>query len=134
MYVDSPPLLFFAKKDFVELAGTSEDLATGISIFFATTGSREIVGELDGEGVGVCDGVGEAVGISFPESHIRTALPLLLPLMQVYRFPLKMVVWPRKRHLTVGVGAAKAGNTIETRAEINPKPRIRLDITLIEEP
>ena len=134
MYVDSPLLLFFAKKDFVELAGTSEDLATGISIFFATTGSREIVGELDGEGVGVCDGVGEAVGISFPESHIRTALPLLLPLMQVYRFPLKMVVWPRKRHLTVGVGAAKAGNTIETRAEINPRPRIRLDITLIEEP
>jgi hypothetical protein len=34
----------------------------------------------------------------------------------------------------VGVGAAKAGNTIETRAEINPRPRIRLDITLIEEP
>ena len=134
MYVDSPPLLFFAKKDFVELAGTSEDLATGISIFFATTGSREIVGELDGEGVGVCDGVGEAAGIGFPESHIRTALPLLLPLMQVYRFPLKMVVWPRKRHLTVGVGAAKAGNTIETRAEINPRPSIRLDITLIEEP
>jgi len=134
MYVDSPPLLFFAKKDFVELAGTSEDLATGISIFFAMTGSREIVGELDGEGVGVCDGVGEAAGIGFPKSHIRTALPLLLPLMQVYRFPLKMVVWPRKRHLTVGVGAAKAGNTIETRAEINPRPRIRLDITLIEEP
>jgi hypothetical protein len=52
--------------------------------------------------------------------------------MQVYRFPLNMVVWPRKRHLTVGVGAPKAGNTIETRAEINPKPRIRLDMTLID--
>lgn len=71
----------------VELIGTSEDLATGISIFFAITGSREIVGELEGDGVGVvdgtCDALGEAVGISFPESHIKIDLPLLFPLIQV---------------------------------------------------
>jgi hypothetical protein len=85
-----------------------------------------------GVGVGVCDAVGGFNGITFPESHIRIVFPLLLPLMQVYRFPLNMVVWPRKRHLTVGVGAPKAGNTIETRAEINPKPSIRLDMTLID--
>jgi len=134
MYVDSPPLLFLAKKDFVELVGTSDDLATGISIFFFATGSREIVGELVGEGAGVCDGVGEAVGIGLPESHIKIVLPLLFPLIQVYRFPLKMVVWPRKRHLTVGAGAAKAGNTIETNAEISPKPRIRLEISFTHKP
>ena len=128
----------FALNDFVELAGTSEDLARGISIFFTKTGSRETVGELVGEGAGVCDGVavgvGEAVGIGFPESHTKIVLPLLFPLIQVYRFPLKMVVWPRKRHLTVGAGAAKAGNTIETNAEISPKPRIRLEISFTHKP
>jgi hypothetical protein len=85
--VDSFPLLFFAVNDLVELAGTSEDLATGMSIFFAITGSREIVGELEGDGVGVADGTGDALGenagISFPESHIRIVFPLLFPLIQV---------------------------------------------------
>jgi hypothetical protein len=71
----------------VELIGTSEDLAIGMSVFFGTTGSREIVGELEGEGVevvvGTGDALGEAVGIIFPESHIRIVFPLLFPLMQV---------------------------------------------------
>ena len=83
----SIPLLFLAVNDLVELIGTSEDLATGISVFFTIAGSREIVAALDGEGVEVADGtgdaLGEAVGISFPESHIKTDFPLLFPLMQV---------------------------------------------------
>lgn len=131
MYLVSFPLLFFAMKDCVELTGTSEDLAIGISLFFTITGSGETVGELEGEGVGVCDVLGEDTGMTFPESHFRIVFPLLLPLMQVYSFPLKVVFWPRKRHLAVGVGLAKAGDAIEARAEINPKPRIRLEIGFI---
>ena len=87
MYVASPPLLFFATNDLVELVGTSEDLAIGISILFAITGSREVVGELVGDGVDatdeLCDAAGEATGIGIPESHIKIVLPLLFPLMQV---------------------------------------------------
>jgi len=87
MYVASPPLLFFAKNDLVELVGTSEDLAIGISILFAITGSREVLGELEGDGADaadeLCDAAGEATGIGFPESHIKIVLPLLFPLMQV---------------------------------------------------
>ena len=131
MYLASFPLLFFAVKDCVELVGTSEDLAIGISLFFTVTGSGETVGELEGEGVGVCDVLGEDTGMTFPESHFRIVFPLLFPLMQVYSFPLKVVFWPRKRHLAVGVGLAKAGNAIEARAEMTPKPRIRLEIGFI---
>jgi len=87
MYVASPPLLFVATNDLVELAGTSEDLAIGISILFAITGSREVVGELVGDGADtadeLCDVAGEATGIGFPESHIKIVLPLFFPLMQV---------------------------------------------------
>ena len=83
----SIPLRFFAVNDLVELLGTSEDLAIGISILFTITGSGEIVGELEGDGVDVavgdCDALGEVVGITLPESHIRIVLPLLFPLMQV---------------------------------------------------
>jgi hypothetical protein len=118
-------------KDSVELTGTSEDLAIGISLFFTITGSGETVGELEGEGVGVCDVLGEAAGMTFPESHFRIVFPLLFPLMQVYSFPLKVVFWPRKRHLAVGAGLAKAGIAIEARAEMTPKPRIRLEIGVI---
>ena len=131
MYLVSFPLLFFAVKDSVELVATSEDLAIVISLFFTITGLGETVGELEGEGVGVCDVLGEAAGMTFPESHFRIAFPLLFPLMQVYSFPLKVVFWPRKRHLAVGAGLAKAGDAIEARAEINPKPRIRLEIGFI---
>jgi len=131
MYLVSFPLLFFAMKDSVELTGTSEDLAIGISLFFTITGSGETVGELEGEGVGLCDVLGEDTGMTFPESHFRIVFPLLLPLMQVYSFPLKVVFWPRKRHLAVGVGLAKAGDAIEARAEMTPKPRIRLEIGVI---
>ena len=135
MYLVSAPILFFAVKDCVELTGTSEDLATGISFFLTVTGSGETVGalegELEGEGVAVGEGLEEATGMAFPESHFRIVLPLLLPLMQVYNFPLKVVFWPRKRHLAVGVGLAKAGNAIEARAEMTPKPRIRLEIGFI---
>jgi len=129
MYLVSFPLPFFAVKACVELTGTSEDLAIGISLFYARTGSGESVGEL--EGAGVCDVLGEDTGIIFPESHFRIDFPLLFPLMQVYSFPLKVVFWPRKRHLAVGVGLAKAGNAIEARAEMTPKPRIRLEIGFI---
>ena len=131
MYLVSLPLLFFAMKDCVELTGTSEDLAIGISLFFTITGSGETVGELEGEGVGVCDVLGEATGMIFPESHFIIVFPLLFPLMQVYSFPLKVVFWPRKRHLAVGVESAKAGNAIDTSAEITPKPRIRREIRFI---
>ncbi len=119
-------------KDSVELTGTSEDLAIGISLFFTITGSGETVCELEGEGVGVCDVLGEATGMTFPESHFRIVFPLLFPLMQVYSFPLKVVFWPRKRHLAVGAGLAKAGDAIEARAEMTPKPRIRLEIRFID--
>ncbi len=85
--MESLPLRFFAVNDFEELLGTSEDLAIGISIFLAITGSREIAGEAEGDGVdigvGDCDAIGEVAGIVFPESHIRIVLPLLFPLMQV---------------------------------------------------
>jgi hypothetical protein len=118
-------------KDSVELTGTSEDLAIGISLFFTITGSGETVGELAGEGVGVCDVLGEATGIIFPESHFRIVFPLLFPLMQVYSLPLRVVFWPRKRHLAVGAGLAKTGDAIEARAEMTPKPRIRLEIGFI---
>ena len=91
MYLVSLPLLFFAMKDCVELTGTSEDLAIGISLFFTITGSGETVGELEGEGVGVCDVLGEATGMIFPESHFIIVFPLLFPLMQVYSFPVKVV-------------------------------------------
>jgi hypothetical protein len=131
MYLVSFPLLFFAVKDSVELTGTSEDLAIGISLFFTITGSGETVGELEGEGVGLCDVLGEAAGMTFPESHFRIVFPLLFPLMQVYSFPLKVVFWPRKRHLAVGAGLAKAVDAIEARAEMTPKPRIRLEIGFI---
>ena len=132
MYLVSFPLLFFAVKDCVELVGTSEDLPIGISLLFTITGSGETVCELEGEGVGVCDVLGEATGMTFPESHFRIVFPLLFPLMQVYSFPLKVVFWPRKRHLAVGAGLAKAGNAIEARAEMTPKPRIRLEIGFID--
>jgi len=131
MYLVSFPLLFFAVKDSVELVATSEDLAIGISLFFTITGSGETVGELEGEGVGLCDVLGEAAGMTFPESHFRIVFPLLFPLMQVYSFPLKVVFWPRKRHLAVGAGLAKAVDAIEARAEMTPKPRIRLEIGFI---
>jgi len=131
MYLVSFPLLFFAVKDSVELVATSEDLAIGISLFFTITGSGETVGELEGEGVGVCDVLGEDTGIIFPESHFKIVFPLLFPLMQVYSFPLKVVFWPRKRHLAVGAGLAKAVDAIEARAEMTPKPRIRLEIGFI---
>ena len=131
MYLVSSPLLFFAVKDCVELTGTSEDLAIRISLFFTITGSGETVGELEGGGVGLCDVLGEDTGIIFPESHFRIVFPLLFPLMQVYSFPLKVVFWPRKRHLAVGAGLAKAGNTKEARADMTPKPRIRLEIGFI---
>lgn len=133
MYFVSFPLLFFAVKDCVELVGTSEDLAIGISLFFTITGSGETVGELEGKGVGVCDVLGEDTGMTFPESHFRTAFPLLFPLMQVYSFPLKVVFWPRKRHLAVGVGLAKVGDVMEARDEMTPRPIIRLEIGLIRE-
>ena len=42
------PWRFFAVKDFVELCGTSEDLAIGISILFTTTGSETLLGEGEG--------------------------------------------------------------------------------------
>jgi hypothetical protein len=86
------PKRFLAVKNFVELSGTSEDLARGISIAFTTTGSGLAVGELEGVGVGDVVGVGEVVGvcdalgvgaITFPEFHIRIVFPLLFPLMQV---------------------------------------------------
>ncbi len=120
-------------KDSVELTGTSEDLAIGISLFFTITGSGETVCELEGEGVGVCDVLGEATGMTFPESHFKIVFPLLFPLMQVYSFPLKVVFWPRKRHLAVGVGLAKAGDVMEARDEMTPRPIIRLEIGLIRE-
>jgi hypothetical protein len=131
MYLVSFPLLFFAMKDCVELVGTSEDLPIVISLFFTITGSGETVGELAGEGVGLCDVLGEAAGMTFPESHFRIVFPFLFPLMQVYSFPLKVVFWPRKRHLAEGAGLAKAGDAIEARAEMTPKPRIRLEIAFI---
>jgi hypothetical protein len=131
MYLVSFPLLFFPVKDSVELTGTSKDLAIGISLFFTITGSGETFGEPEGEGVGVCDVPGEATGMTFPESHFRIVFPLLFPLMQVYSFPLKVVFWPRKRHLAVGVGLAKAVDAIDARAEMTPKPRIRLEIGFI---
>jgi len=127
------PLLFFAVKDCVELVGTSEDLPIGISLLFTITGSGETVCELEGEGVGVCDVLGEATGMTFPESHFRIVFPLLFPLMQVYSFPLKVVFWPRKRHLAVGVGLAKVGDVMEARDEMTPRPIIRLEIGLIRE-
>ena len=83
----SIPLRFFAVNDLVELLGTSEDLAIGISIFFTITGSGEIVGELEGDGVdigvGDCDAIGEVAGMVLPESHTRIVFPLLFPLIQV---------------------------------------------------
>ena len=42
---------------------------------------------------------------------------------------MKVTVWPRKRHLTAGIGAARAGNAIEKKAEKKPKPSIRLEIS-----
>lgn len=44
---------------------------------------------------------------------------------------MKVTVWPRKRHFTVGTEAARAGNAIETRAEMKPKASIRLEIAFI---
>jgi len=60
-------------KDFVELLGTSEELATGMSILFTVAGAVDLVG--------VAEGVG--VGIVFPESHARTVLPFDFVLIQV---------------------------------------------------
>jgi hypothetical protein len=85
MYVASLPLLRLAINDLVELAGTSEDLAIATSFFFTIIGSGEFVGALDGDGVadGAGDALAEAVGTSFPESHMRIVFPLLFPLTHV---------------------------------------------------
>jgi hypothetical protein len=50
-------------KDFVELLGTSEELATGISILVTVAGAVDLVGVAEGDGVGVCDAEGVGVGI-----------------------------------------------------------------------
>ena len=70
-------------KDFVELLGTSEELATGMSILFTVAGAVDLVGVAEGDGVGVCDAEGVGAGIVFPESHARTVLPFDFVLMQV---------------------------------------------------
>jgi hypothetical protein len=76
------PWRFFATKDFVELFGTSEDFAIGISIFLTTTGVGAVC---VGLAVGVGAGLNEeaAAGITFPESQASTVLPFDLVLMQV---------------------------------------------------
>ena len=76
------PCRFFATKDLVELFGTSEDFAIGISIFLTTTGVGAVCVGL-AVGVGVELEVAAAAGITFPESQARTVLPFDLVLMQV---------------------------------------------------
>jgi hypothetical protein len=66
IYVVLFPCRFFATKDLVELFGTSEDFAIGISIFLTTTGVGAVcVGLVVGVGVGL--EVAAAAGITFPE-------------------------------------------------------------------
>ena len=72
-----------AVNDFVELFGTSEELAIGISILFTVAGAVDLVGVAEGDGVGVCDAEGVGAGIVFPESHARTVLPFDFVLIQV---------------------------------------------------
>jgi hypothetical protein len=72
-----------AVNDFAELLGSSEDLATGISILFTTTGAADCVAVAEGVGDGVGEAEGVGAGINFPESHASTVLPFDLALMQV---------------------------------------------------
>jgi hypothetical protein len=46
------PKRFLAVNDFVAFIGTSEELATGISILFTTPGAVDLVGVAEGDAVG----------------------------------------------------------------------------------
>jgi hypothetical protein len=86
------PNRFFAVNIFVELFGTSDDCAIGISILFTTTGSGVLLGVDEGvargEGVALCVAVGDGAGITFPESQVMVVLPLLFTLIHVKTLPL----------------------------------------------
>jgi hypothetical protein len=76
-----------ALNDFVELLGTSEDLAIAISPLLITAGVAVGVGVGVADAIGVADAEGVGAAIIFPESQVRVVLPFTLTLIQVKSFP-----------------------------------------------